>query len=105
MRHSIQLRDACPVSCYLSKRMQGQQRARSLFTAKEARALLAKAPARFLLISDLRARIGKVDNLDQILGTLAERLKEHGVRSALPEDRPMSSYPLLVLPSKVESLF
>ena len=48
--------------------------------AKKARPALKKAAARFVLISDLRAPIGKVDNLEDVLAALVAAFNQDEAR-------------------------
>ena len=52
-----------------------------LVAAKAARPPLARSPARWLLISDLRARVSKVEKLGEILAAVGAKLRELEARA------------------------
>jgi len=55
-----------------------------LVAAKAARPALARSPARWLLVSDLRARVSKVENLGEILEAIGAKLRELEARPGRP---------------------
>ena len=52
-----------------------------LVAARAARPPLAKSPVRWLLVSDLRARVSKVANLEEILEAVGAKLRELEARA------------------------